>query len=151
MSYLQTNLLTTIILSAAKNIGVPGSLLLAICTHETGLKHKIAYNDGKTHTFGMCQVKHETAKMLGFKGTEKDLMNPKTNAKYAAKYLKYQLKRYDNDWCKSTSAYNAGSFLIDIKNPNRPKNIVYLNKVSLFLNNVDKIFLECKTRKVASK
>lgn len=151
MPHLQVNLLTTIILSAAKNVGVPGSLLLAICTHETGLKHKIVYNDGKTHTFGMCQVKHETAKMLGFKGTQNQLMKPEVNAKYAAKYLKYQFKRYNNDWCKSTSAYNAGSYLLDIKNPSRPKNIRYINKVSLFLNNADKIFLECNTRGVASR
>ena len=142
--------LTEIIAETAKNIGVPGSLLLAICSHETGLTHKIKYNDGRSNTYGMCQIKHETAKMLGFKGSEKDLMNPKNNAKYAAKYLKYQLKRYNYNWCKSTLAYNAGSYLINIKN-NKPKNLIYVNKVSLFLNQKEKRYLECEERKVASK
>ena len=151
MLYTEFNVLKTVIITAAKTIGVPSSLLLAICSHETGLTHKINYNDGKSHTFGMCQVKHETAKMLGFKGSEKDLMRPEVNAKYAAKYLKYQFKRYNNNWCKSTSAYNAGSYLISLKNPNTPKNIKYITKVSLFLNEKEKNFLSCEKRGVASK
>lgn len=139
-----------IILSVAKSVGVPGTLLLAICASETKLTHVIALNDGKTHTFGICQVKHETAQMLGFKGTSKDLMRSKVNAEYAAKYLKYQLNRYNGNWCKATAAYNSGTYNPSTKVVGEPRNLRYIQRVSKFLNERDKDFLSCGERKVAS-
>lgn len=118
-----------IILLAAKKIGVASSLLLAICSHESNLKNITVPNDGKTPTHGICQIKLDTAKMLHYRGKEKGLMNPKTNALFAAKYLKYQLKRYDNDWCKATSAYNAGRYNESKVLPGYPRNLKYVRHV----------------------
>lgn len=143
--------IVSVILAAAKTIGVPGSLLLAICASETRLTHVIAFNDGTTDTYGMCQVKHETAQMLGFKGTSKELMKAEVNARYAAKYLKYQLNRYDNNWCKATAAYNSGTYNPSTKVLGKPRNLRYINRVELFLNDKDKKYLECGSRKVASE
>lgn len=115
----------TIILTFAlvsHNVSLPTGLLSAVCYVES--KHKVDamhLDDGNSNSVGICQIKLSTARWLGFKGTEADLKNPKTNIHYAAKYLKYQLKRYGNDINKAISAYNAGSF--------KKSNHKYVNKV----------------------
>ena len=68
----------------------------------------IHYADGKTNSYGVCQIKYETAQQLGFKGTAKQLMEPKNNIKYAAKYLARQLHRYNGNVNKAVIAYNRG-------------------------------------------
>lgn len=119
----------TIILAAAKAAKVSGALLLAICTHESNLKNVKVPNDGGSPTYGICQVKYETAQMMGFDGKPKDLMDPSTNAKYAAAYLKYQKERYDSDWIKATAAYNAGTYNESSKIPGCPRNLKYIRLV----------------------
>jgi soluble lytic murein transglycosylase len=116
-----------IILTIAKMIGVPTALLLAICTHESNLKNVVRNNDSGSPTYGICQVKKSTAEFLGYKGEGEGLMSPKTNVKYAALYLKYQLDRYDGDINKAIAAYNAGSF--NESSPGIPRNLRYLNTV----------------------
>ena len=56
---------------------------------------------------GICQIQHRAAKQVGFKGTEKDLMDPKVNIEAAAKYLVYKKKRYGN-WHQALVSYNRG-------------------------------------------
>lgn len=119
----------TIILLAAKKAAVSGALLLAICTHESGLVNVLVPHDGGSPTYGICQVKFETAKMIGFTGKAKDLMIPATNAKWAAAYLKFQHKRYDGDWCKTVAAYNSGTYNESKKSPGKPRNLVYVRYV----------------------
>lgn len=90
-------------------LGIPEGLLESLCYVET--KHDvsaIAYFDGKTHSYGICQIKYKTAKSLGFKGSEEELMIPKNNIYYAGKFLAYQHKRYKN-WTKAVIAYNRGN------------------------------------------
>lgn len=122
---------------AAKTAGVNPSLLLAICMHETGLKNVNNYNDGGSHSHGVCQVKVGTAKHMGkvFKIKKlqevsgDDLGDTTTNALAAAFYLKYQFKRYDGDTCKAVAAYNAGSFKESSVYPGTPFNWKYVKKV----------------------
>lgn len=87
---------------------LPPGLLSSLCyvesKHNVGAIHKA---DGSTDSFGVCQIKYETAKHLGFRGTPKQLMEPKYNIKYAAKYLSHQLKRYGNVQ-QAVIAYNMG-------------------------------------------
>ena len=59
---------SAIILAAAKAVGVPGALLLAICTHESNLQNVIAPQDHGSPSYGLCQVKQDTAKALGYLG-----------------------------------------------------------------------------------
>ena len=122
-----------LILSIAKTVGVPGYLLLAICTTESRLINVMTPNDGGSATLGICQIKVGTAHMFGFKGEPKDLMVPKTNIRYAAKYLKYQLERYDNDLCKAIAAYNSGSYNPSTKVIGRPRNLKYIKRVAINL------------------
>lgn len=118
-----------IILAMAKKIGISGHLLLAICIHETGLQNVVVPNDHGTPTYGVCQIKSGTARDLGYEGEDKGLMDPQTNVKYAAMYLKKQLKRYQGNVNKAISAYNAGSFKESSIYPGVPRNLRYLNGV----------------------
>jgi soluble lytic murein transglycosylase-like protein len=130
MTYVQ------IILQAAKAAKTSGLILLAICTHETRLRTVVVQNDGGTPSIGICQLKLDTAKMLGFTGTATDLLNPKTNAHFAALYLKYQYERYGN-YCHAVSAFNAGRYNESKILPGFPRNLKYVNNVR---NNVNKHF-----------
>jgi soluble lytic murein transglycosylase-like protein len=118
------------IFEAANITGVPAGLLISICWHESGgyrsnLSEKL---DGKTPSYGICQVKLETAahmdKLYKLKGrvSVQGLRQPFVNAFYAGLYLKYQMKRYKS-WSKAVAAYNKGHF--SDKNPNSK----YIRKV----------------------
>jgi len=134
---------TAIILAAAKAAKVSGSLLLAICSYETNLTNVTVYHDGNSPSYGICQIKHETAQTLGFKGKAEDLTNPQINAEYAAKYLKYQIDRYDENLCKAVAAYNAGSFNESKKFPGKPRNLKYVRRVQKNLDDDLKDSLSC--------
>lgn len=139
--------ITAIILAAAKSVGVPGALFLAICTHESNLQSVVVADDGGSPSIGVCQIKEATAQNLGFKGTVQDLLKPKVNAKYAAKYLKKQLDRYDGDWCKATAAYNSGTYNPSKRAPGKPRNLKYVKNVILKLDDEHKDYLICGERK----
>jgi soluble lytic murein transglycosylase-like protein len=129
---------------AAKQVGVAGSLLLAICTHETGLKNTVNEHDGGSPSIGLCQLKEQSVKMIGFKGNRKSLENPKINALWAAKYLMWQLERYNGNACKAVAAYNSGTYKESKKKPGYPKNLKYVKKVQKLIdNNYISGMLEC--------
>lgn len=133
---------TTMILIAAKKVGVSGALLLAICTHETNLRNVLIPADGQSATYGVCQVKFETAEMLGYSGKPKGLMDPATNAYWAAQYLKYQENRY-NDGCKAVAAYNAGRFNESSKLPGKPRNLKYVLEVQKLTDESTQMSISC--------
>ena len=122
---------TTIILNAAKVAKVSGTLLLAICSHESNnFTMNYAPHDHGSPSYGQCQVKFGTSQMLGFKGKAEELNDPATNALWAARYLKYQQTRYgEDDWVMLTSAYNAGSYLPSAKVVGCPRNLKYIRLV----------------------
>ena len=134
---------SAIILAAAKAAKVSGALLLAICTQETNLTNVTVYHDGGSPSIGICQMKASTAEMLGFKGKADDLINPYVNAKWAAKYLKYQLDRYDGNWCQATAAYNAGTYNESKKLPGHPRNLKYVRRVQKLIDEELQINLTC--------
>lgn len=137
---------SALIMAIAKTVGVPGHLLLAICTHESNLQNVLVPHDMGSPSYGLCQVKANTAKMLGFNGLPIGLMDPTVNVKYAAKYLKMQLERYDNDWCMATAAYNSGTYNHNDAHE-RPRNHKYIQKVMSKLDEQCKPYLICKPRK----
>jgi len=97
--------------------GVPANILLGICHTESKLKIKaLNKNDAGSPSYGICQIKYGTAKWMGFKGTKKELMSMTINVRYAAKYLRYQMDRYNGDLRKAVLAYNMGSYKAQVKN-----------------------------------
>lgn len=96
------------ICDAQAKTGIDPQILYAVCLVESqGTTTAFHPHDGHGSSLGVCQVKLSTAQLMGFKGSEKDLMDPTTNAVYAAKYLSKHLVRY-KDLNKALSAYNAG-------------------------------------------
>lgn len=133
-----------IILAAAKAAKVSGSLLLAICTYESGGKNVTVLHDGGSPSYGICQMKYTTAKMLGYKGQAKGLMVPEVNAKWAASYLAYQQERYKtSDWHVIAASYNAGSYNPSSKVPGCPRNLKYINRVKKLLDDELKYKMKC--------
>lgn len=100
---------------AADTAEIPRELLLAVCWGESTFRtHGVTHKDGGTLSHGVCQVKLATAVWMdqvyghSIKATSKRLEDTKTNAFYAAKYLKYQLERYHGNWKLAVDAYNKG-------------------------------------------
>lgn len=88
---------------------LPPNLLTAICYTESKLTPTaIHHDDGGSDSLGLCQVKLATARWMGFKGTQQNLLLPEVNAYYAGKYLKHQLVRYNGNVTKAVIAYNIG-------------------------------------------
>ncbi len=84
-------------------------------------------DDGGSPSLGICQIKLETARLMGFKGDQKQLMDPQVNITYSALYLHKQLLRYHQDVHKAVSAYNAGTWSMNLQG--QTKNLSYVNKV----------------------
>lgn len=103
---------------------LPPSIMAALCDVESNHRpNVINLQDGGSPSYGLCQIKLETARDIGFEGEADSLMNPAINAYYAAKYLRLQLDRYDGNLKKAVAAYNRGHF--SSNNPNK----VYTDKV----------------------
>ncbi len=89
---------------------LPDGLLASVCYTESKYKiNAVHHHDGNGDSIGICQIKLSTAQLVGFKGTEKDLLNPKVNIEYAAKYLSRNMKRYNGNIERALIAYNQGS------------------------------------------
>jgi len=106
------DILTT--MAIALKISTPG-LLPSICWVESNYRNVINEFDGGSPSYGICQIKLNTAnwmkeyhKITGPVLDETDLMEPKINTLYAGLYIKYQLNRYNGDIECAISAYNAG-------------------------------------------
>ncbi len=102
----------SILTSAALSAGIPPALLLAVCQTESNFRNVTVAMDGTSASYGICQVKLGTARMFTPRLSYQSLLIPKENARYAAKYLAYQLKRYSGCVHCAVSAYNAGSVRI---------------------------------------
>lgn len=88
--------------------GIDAKLLQAVCLVESsGNSKAYVHKDGGSPSYGICQIKLETAVYLGFTGTSQDLMYAPTNYYWAARYLKRHLNRYQTVQ-EAISAYNAG-------------------------------------------
>ncbi len=128
------------ITEAASAFKLSPALLMAICTQESRCRAR-AYNkfdsiedeNGIRHknpSYGLFQIKKETAKALGFEGTNNELFNPEINSFLAAKLLRKNLDRY-HDTAKAISAHNAGRA---IKSNKDYVNNVFRNYVKFHLD-----------------
>lgn len=118
----------------------------AICWVETNHRNVINPKDGGSPSYGLCQIKLETANWIHYKHklgnedlTEADLMKPEVNIFYAGLYFKYQWDKYKDLKC-AISAYNAGRCIKGNMN-------TYVKKVlqRLGLNNFSNLFRRSTT------
>ena len=101
-----------ILLLAASMYHVPPDIFIAMCEVESNLvPTAIHKQDGNGTSYGLCQIKLATARSVGFQGPPWKLMDPRVNAKYAARYFRYQMDRYHGNITAALTAYNAGHFI----------------------------------------
>lgn len=104
------NTLAALFIATSFQFNLPSGLLSSLCYVESGHEIEAFHeHDGEGNSVGICQIKLKTAKGLGFKGTEKDLMVPATNIYYAAAYLSWQRRRYHGSITRAVIAYNIGN------------------------------------------
>lgn len=103
--------LSLMFLLASQAFDLPPEMLRSVCYVESTHSQK-AYNphDGNSPSHGVCQIKLESARQVGFKGTADQLQEPAANTFWAAAYLHHQFKRYHGDIIMTIAAYNAGSY-----------------------------------------
>jgi soluble lytic murein transglycosylase-like protein len=96
-----------IIAKYARTYGVPVSLAHAVIRIESNYRPKIR---GRAGEIGLMQVKLQTARGMGYRGTAKGLYNPATNIKYGMAYLGGARKLGGKSVCGTILKYNAGHY-----------------------------------------
>lgn len=101
------------LIKQAKQFGaINPQLVLAVSEIESSRNSKVIGKlDPRAYHYGLMQLKLGTARMLGFTGQPKDLLNWKLNLRYGIIYLNNKLLKY-RSLHAATAAYNAGAAFI---------------------------------------
>ncbi|CAD7037847.1 MULTISPECIES: lytic transglycosylase domain-containing protein [Pseudorhizobium] len=94
-----------IIAKYAKAYGVPVDLAHAVVQVESNFNAKARGSAGEV---GLMQIKPATARMMGYKGSVKNLYNPETNIQFGMKYLAAAHELGGGKTCGTILKYNAG-------------------------------------------
>ncbi|CAM5765539.1 lytic transglycosylase domain-containing protein [Bosea minatitlanensis] len=99
---------------AAAN-GVPFSLADAVVRIES------RYNPRAAHAgnFGLMQIRHQTARGLGYSGSASGLLDAETNARYGMKYLAMAYRMAGGDTCRTVMKYQSGHMTTRMSGANR--------------------------------
>ncbi len=95
----------SIITHYAKLYGVPVELAHAVIQVESNYRPTAR---GRAGEIGLMQIKHSTARMMGYTGPAKDLYHPENNIKYGMKYLGEAFRLGGGSTCGAILKYNAG-------------------------------------------
>lgn len=99
---------------AAAN-GVPFSLADAVVRVES------RYNPRASHAgnYGLMQIRHQTARGMGYSGSASGLLDAETNARYGMKYLAMAYKMAGGDTCRTIMKYQSGHMTTHMSGANR--------------------------------
>lgn len=99
---------------AAAN-GVPFSLADAIVRVES------RYNPRASHAgnYGLMQIRHQTARGMGYSGGAGGLLDAETNARYGMKYLALAYRAAGGDTCRTIMKYQSGHMAQRMSGANR--------------------------------
>lgn len=99
---------------AAAN-GVPFSLADAVIRVES------RYNPRASHAgnYGLMQIRHQTARGMGYSGSASGLLDAETNARYGMKYLAMAYKMAGGDTCRTIMKYQSGHMTTRMSGANR--------------------------------
>jgi len=99
---------------AAAN-GVPFSLADAVVRVES------RYNPRAAHAgnYGLMQIRHQTARGMGYSGSASGLLDAETNARYGMKYLAMAYKMAGGDTCRTVMKYQSGHMTTRMSGANR--------------------------------
>jgi soluble lytic murein transglycosylase-like protein len=99
---------------AAAN-GVPFSLADAVVRIESRYNPR-ASNAGN---YGLMQIRHQTARGMGYTGGAGGLLDAETNARYAMKYLALAYRAAGGDTCRTIMKYQSGHMATRMSGANR--------------------------------
>lgn len=85
---------------------VPVDLVRAVVRRESNFNPN-AYNRGH---WGLMQIKHATARGMGYRGSASGLLDAETNLKYAVKYLRGAYLVADGDHRRADRLYQKGYY-----------------------------------------
>lgn len=114
------NLRALVARHAAAN-GVPFSLADAVVRIESRYNPRAA-NAGN---YGLMQIRHQTARGVGYSGGAAGLLDAETNARYGMKYLAQAYRLAGGDTCRTVMMYQSGHMAKRMSGANR----VYCSKV----------------------
>jgi soluble lytic murein transglycosylase-like protein len=99
---------------AAAN-GVPFALADAVVRIESRYNPRAA-NAGN---YGLMQIRHQTARGMGYGGSPGGLLDAETNARYAMKYLAMAYRAAGGDTCRTVMKYQSGHMAERMSGANR--------------------------------
>ncbi len=94
-----------LITTHAKANGIPVDLAHAVVRHESGFNARAT---GRAGEVGLMQIKYQTARGMGYRGTRQQLYDPATNIKWGMKYLGEASRLSRGNTCGMLSRYNGG-------------------------------------------
>jgi soluble lytic murein transglycosylase-like protein len=96
---------SALIESHARANGIPVELAQAVIRHESGFNARAT---GRAGEIGLMQIKLQTARGIGYRGTRQALYNPAVNIEWGMKYLGQARRLAGGSQCGMLSRYNGG-------------------------------------------
>jgi soluble lytic murein transglycosylase-like protein len=95
--------------------GVPFALADAVVRVES------RYNPRAAHAgnFGLMQIRHQTARGMGYTGGAGGLLDAETNARFGMKYLAQAYRLAGGDTCRTIMKYQSGHLATRLSGANR--------------------------------
>ncbi|MCS0503801.1 lytic transglycosylase domain-containing protein [Ancylobacter mangrovi] len=91
--------------SEARANGVPVALARAVVRIESNWNSHLT---GRAGEVGLMQIKHQTARGVGYRGSRAALYEPATNIKFGMRYLAGAYRLADGDTCGTVMRYQGG-------------------------------------------
>jgi soluble lytic murein transglycosylase-like protein len=101
--------------------GLPADIAEAVVFVESRYDSSVI---GRVGEVGLMQVRPETAAMLGFRGTNAELAEPRTNIHYGVSYLSRAWRLAQGDLCRALMKYRAGHG----EETMTPRSVIYCNR-----------------------
>ena len=95
--------------------GVPFSLADAVVRVESRYNPRAA-NAGN---YGLMQIRHQTARGMGYAGSAGGLLDAETNARFGMKYLAQAYRLAGGDTCRTIMKYQSGHMATRLSGANR--------------------------------
>ncbi len=118
--------IAALVTAIAQKHGVPVPLAHAVVRVESNYKPHVT---GRGATLGLMQIKHATARGMGFTGTPKELFDPATNLEWGMRYLAGARRIAKNDLCGTVLRYQGGHYAARMTRAAS----VYCSKVKSFM------------------
>ena len=88
--------------------GVPEAFVHRIVMRESRYNPRLVHN----HCFGLMQVKHATARGMGYRGDARGLLDAQANLTYGVPYLANAYRLADGNEDRATALFRSGYYYV---------------------------------------